>query len=232
MRAMASFAPRPVSSANAGPRPSRQPVPAASALGSGASSSSTGGRGAVVSAGPVCCGGSMRMSLHWRWRRILVPNGCPLTTTTGASPPATARRGRGHPLPSGLHAGSWRRSGAGPAPPPLGGGRGAHGRRRLLGAVLRCSSQCSALCPVLCLGQAARLQPCVRIPLTNKRHPAQESGLGRYIKKKKLDPLDTYVPLVLQAQEQLLSLKGTVGEAPRWSRSGEACHLALHRAPA
>lgn len=45
--------------------------------------------------------------------------------------------------------------------------------------------------------------------------PLQASGLGRYIKKKTLDPLETYVPLVLQAQEQLLALKGTLGEQ-RW----------------
>jgi hypothetical protein len=42
--------------------------------------------------------------------------------------------------------------------------------------------------------------------------PAQASGIGRYIKKKQLDPLETYVPLVLEAQEQLLALRGTVGE--------------------
>lgn len=33
----------------------------------------------------------------------------------------------------------------------------------------------------------------------------------RYIKKKKLDPLETYVPLVLEAREQLASLQTIMG---------------------
>jgi hypothetical protein len=31
-----------------------------------------------------------------------------------------------------------------------------------------------------------------------------ERGLSKYIKKKRLDPLDTYVPVVLEARDQLL----------------------------
>lgn len=37
-------------------------------------------------------------------------------------------------------------------------------------------------------------------------------GLDRYVKKKKLDPLDTYVPLVLEAREVLGELDAVVGE--------------------
>eukprot|EP00955_Chlamydomonas_euryale_P094451 364860-Chlamydomonas_euryale.AAC.2 len=35
----------------------------------------------------------------------------------------------------------------------------------------------------------------------------------RYVKKKKLDPLDTYVPLALEARQQLLTAGATMGEA-------------------
>jgi len=49
------------------------------------------------------------------------------------------------------------------------------------------------------------------LPAPTPPQPPKASGIGRYIKKKKLDPLETYVPLVLEAQEQLLRLKGTVG---------------------
>lgn len=52
-------------------------------------------------------------------------------------------------------------------------------------------------------------------PRSLTRTHVQASGLGRYIKKKSLDPLETYVPLVLQAQEQLLALKGNIGAPPR-----------------
>lgn len=37
-------------------------------------------------------------------------------------------------------------------------------------------------------------------------------GLDRYVKKKKLDPLDTYVPLVLEARDVLAELDGIMGE--------------------
>jgi hypothetical protein len=37
-------------------------------------------------------------------------------------------------------------------------------------------------------------------------------GLDRYVKKKKLDPLDTYVPLVLEARDVLAELDGVMGE--------------------
>lgn len=36
-------------------------------------------------------------------------------------------------------------------------------------------------------------------------------GIGRYIKKKALDPLDTYVPPVLQARQQLLKAGEIMG---------------------
>jgi hypothetical protein len=38
--------------------------------------------------------------------------------------------------------------------------------------------------------------------------------MERYVKKKSLDPLDTYVPLVLEAQERLAGLGPTIGERP------------------
>lgn len=37
-------------------------------------------------------------------------------------------------------------------------------------------------------------------------------GLDRYVKKKKLDPLDTYVPLVLEARDVLAELDDVMGE--------------------
>ncbi|CAL8461812.1 g1343 [Coccomyxa elongata] len=43
---------------------------------------------------------------------------------------------------------------------------------------------------------------------------AERRGIGRYIKKKALDPLITYVPAVLQAQKQLLSAGQLMGEDP------------------
>jgi hypothetical protein len=36
--------------------------------------------------------------------------------------------------------------------------------------------------------------------------------MSRYIKKKKLDPLDSYVPLVIEAQSQLQQLPALFGE--------------------
>ncbi|BDA41458.1 hypothetical protein COCOBI_02-2380 [Coccomyxa sp. Obi] len=43
---------------------------------------------------------------------------------------------------------------------------------------------------------------------------AERRGIGRYIKKKALDPLITYVPAVLQAQKQLLNAGQLMGEDP------------------
>lgn len=40
-------------------------------------------------------------------------------------------------------------------------------------------------------------------------------GLDRYVKKKQLDPLDTYVPLVLEARDVLAGLDGIMGEGRR-----------------
>ncbi len=42
-----------------------------------------------------------------------------------------------------------------------------------------------------------------------------QGGLDRYIRRKKLDPLDTYVPLLLQAREELDGIAGTMGEPRR-----------------
>lgn len=38
-------------------------------------------------------------------------------------------------------------------------------------------------------------------------------GLDRYVKKKKLDALDTYVPLVLEARDRLAGLGSVMGES-------------------
>jgi hypothetical protein len=43
-------------------------------------------------------------------------------------------------------------------------------------------------------------------------------GIERYVKKKKLDPLDTYVPLVLEARERLASLDTVMGGCARNSK--------------
>lgn len=62
----------------------------------------------------------------------------------------------------------------------------------------------------------------------------QASGLSRYIKKKTLDPLETYVPLVLEAQEQLLALRGKVGgwkTYQLWSPSIKGAQRAYARGP-
>ncbi len=40
-------------------------------------------------------------------------------------------------------------------------------------------------------------------------------GLDRYVKKKQLDPLDTYVPLVLEARDVLAGLDGVMGTAAK-----------------
>jgi hypothetical protein len=37
-------------------------------------------------------------------------------------------------------------------------------------------------------------------------------GIDRYVKRKKLDPLETYVPLVLEARERLATLDTVFGE--------------------
>jgi hypothetical protein len=41
--------------------------------------------------------------------------------------------------------------------------------------------------------------------------PFLYQGLDRYVKKKQLDPLDTYVPLVLEARGVLAGLDGVMG---------------------
>lgn len=41
---------------------------------------------------------------------------------------------------------------------------------------------------------------------------ADSGGIGRYIKKKSMDPLETYVPAVLQARSQLLAAGDVMGE--------------------
>ena len=44
------------------------------------------------------------------------------------------------------------------------------------------------------------------------RPQADSGGIGRYIKKKSMDPLETYVPAVLQARSQLLAAGDVMGE--------------------
>lgn len=44
------------------------------------------------------------------------------------------------------------------------------------------------------------------------------AGLDRYVKKKKLDPLDTYVPLVLEARDVLAELDGVMDKDPSAAR--------------
>lgn len=39
-----------------------------------------------------------------------------------------------------------------------------------------------------------------------------QRGLQAYIKKKKLDPLDSYMPLALEARAQLERVRGIMGE--------------------
>lgn len=43
------------------------------------------------------------------------------------------------------------------------------------------------------------------------RSQAAPGGLGRYIKRKSMDPLETYVPAVLQARSQLLQAGAVMG---------------------
>lgn len=52
-------------------------------------------------------------------------------------------------------------------------------------------------------------------------------GLDRYVKKKKLDPLDTYVPLVLEARDVLAELDGVMGEHIARPRSEGALRTCL-----
>eukprot|EP00879_Flechtneria_rotunda_P023657 GHRR01025032.1.p1 GENE.GHRR01025032.1~~GHRR01025032.1.p1 ORF type:complete len:219 (+),score=98.76 GHRR01025032.1:374-1030(+) len=47
---------------------------------------------------------------------------------------------------------------------------------------------------------------------------AAYAGLERYVKKKKLDPLDTYVPLVLEAKDRLAELQSVMAESPTTAR--------------
>jgi hypothetical protein len=53
---------------------------------------------------------------------------------------------------------------------------------------------------------------CCSVLLTAPHHHSFPQGLDRYVKKKKLDPLDTYVPLVLEAREVLGELDAVMGE--------------------
>jgi hypothetical protein len=50
----------------------------------------------------------------------------------------------------------------------------------------------------------------------NPDHPYLQAGINKYIKKKQLDPLETYVPLVLEARQQLDLLPDSFGE---WQQS-------------
>ncbi|KAF5836006.1 hypothetical protein DUNSADRAFT_6576 [Dunaliella salina] len=55
--------------------------------------------------------------------------------------------------------------------------------------------------------------------LTLQERPAQaERGLAKYIKKKALDPLETYVPVILEAREQLLEAGEVMGTSPDLAR--------------
>ena len=55
--------------------------------------------------------------------------------------------------------------------------------------------------------------------LTKIMSQAAPGGLGRYIKKKSMDPLETYVPAVLQARAQLLQAGAVMGARPSRSCS-------------
>jgi len=46
-----------------------------------------------------------------------------------------------------------------------------------------------------------------------------ERGMSKYIKKRRLDPLDTYVPLVIEAREQLVTAEKTQVSDPEFTRS-------------
>ena len=66
---------------------------------------------------------------------------------------------------------------------------------------------------------------------------AASGGIGRYIKKKSLDPLETYVPAVLQARSQLLAAGTVMGKhnQPRrcggWSGVGTGFSGSMHLPP-
>lgn len=47
-----------------------------------------------------------------------------------------------------------------------------------------------------------------------RRSSQAAQGLGRYIKRKSMDPLETYVPAVLQARAQLLQAGAVMGAHP------------------
>jgi hypothetical protein len=57
--------------------------------------------------------------------------------------------------------------------------------------------------------------------------PLLQANLGRYIKKKKLDPLDSYVPLVIEAQQQLQQLPPLFGECLHWCHEQAAAAAAM-----
>ena len=42
---------------------------------------------------------------------------------------------------------------------------------------------------------------------------SERKGMGRYVKKKKLDPLDTYVPAVIAAKNQLQRAGGIMSKS-------------------
>lgn len=70
-------------------------------------------------------------------------------------------------------------------------------------ALSRRDALAAAALPLLLAGWTGATAPAAVAAAADTSSSYTRRGLGAYIKKKQLDPLDTYVPLVLEARDQL-----------------------------